>query len=142
MGVENIDSYQELKKLDEQIESATELAALKPIYFRLNEIIQAFPGDFDVQFTGNEVKQRLMARGTLLKQQGISPSPPAPPQPAMPETQPPPLPTPFPETVAAAPVAEPEPLEPVASPAPPEPPAPRESSVMITAAPSPSFPRS
>ncbi|MGA2274448.1 MAG: PEGA domain-containing protein [Bryobacteraceae bacterium] len=140
MGVENIDSYQELKKLDEQIESATELAALKPIYFRLNEIIQAFPGDFDVQFTGNEVKQRLMARGTLLKQQGISPSPPAPPQPAMPETQPPPLPTPFPETVAAAPVAEPEPLEPVASPAPPEPPAPRESSVMITAAPSPSFP--
>jgi len=104
VGVENIDSYGELKSLDEQIEAATELAALKPIYFRLNEIMQAFPGDFDVQFTGNEVKQRLMARGTLLKQQGISaappavavtsenpPQPPAPPPPPIPATQPPPL---------------------------------------------------
>ena len=157
MGVENIDSYQELKKLDEQIESATELAALKPIYFRLNEIIQAFPGDFDVQFTGNEVKQRLMARGTLLKQQGISapppppasavtpempPEPPAPPPPAMPETQPPPpavevapppvLPTLFreipPETVVA-------PAEPLAAPQLPEPVAGPQAAEPVASAP-------
>ncbi|MFZ0935796.1 MAG: hypothetical protein WA015_15855, partial [Bryobacteraceae bacterium] len=69
MDVGNIDSFEELKKLDEQIQAVNELAALKPIYFRLNEIIQAFPGDFDIQFTGNEIKQHLMARGTLLKQQ-------------------------------------------------------------------------
>ena len=73
LGVENVNPHEELKRLDEQIKSATELAALKPIYFRLNEIIQAFPGDFDVQFTGNEIKQRLMARGTLFKQQETSP---------------------------------------------------------------------
>src|SRR5450759_1526409 len=89
VGMENINPHEELKKLDEQIESATELAALKPIYFRLNEIIQAFPGDFDAQFTGNEIKQRLRARGTLLKQQESSPPPPpAPPPPAMPAAQP------------------------------------------------------
>ncbi len=148
MGVENIDSYQELKKLDEQIESATELAALKPIYFRLNEIIQAFPGDFDVQFTGNEVKQRLMTRGTLLKQQGTSSSPPPP---VMPEAEAPP-PGPVLDTVLPASAAPPEPIvppappEPVAQPAPPEPvaqpapAAPQEPPIMITASPSPAFP--
>jgi len=77
VGVDNIDSTEEFKKLEHQIESAVELAELKPIYFRLNEIMQAFPGDFDVQFTGNEIKQRLMARGTVLKQQGTAPAQPA-----------------------------------------------------------------
>ncbi len=78
MGVENVDPLEELKRLGEQIESATELAALKPIYFRLNEIIRTFPDDFDIQFTGYEIKQRLMARGTLLKQQETAPPPPLP----------------------------------------------------------------
>jgi hypothetical protein len=123
--VENTDSYQELKRLEEQIESATELAALKPIYFRLNEIIQAFPGDFDVQFTGNEIKQRLMARGTLLKQQGNAvAAPPAPPtaEPAMELTEPSPPPGPSPDMVPAEPVAPPSApvqAEASASPAPP-----------------------
>jgi hypothetical protein len=136
VGVENVNPHEEFKRLDEQIESATELAALKPIYFRLNEIIQAFPGDFDVQFTGNEIKQRLVARGTLLKQQGTSPPPPpVPPPPAMPAAQPPPLPTSFLDTVAPAPAAPAEPpVMPAATPlplslpffgsAPPEPPPP------------------
>jgi len=165
VGLENIDSYEELKRLDEQIESATELAALKPIYFRLNEIIQAFPGDFDVQFTGNEVKQRLMARGTLLKQRGSAlappqppppafavtpenpPEPPAPPPPPLPETQPPPpaidvtppppLPTPFLDT---APPATPEPPVAPAPPAPLESPVPHEPPVIIAESPSPLFP--
>lgn len=78
MGVENVDPLEELKRIGEQLESATDLAALKPIYFRLNEIIRAFPDDFDVQLTGDEIKQRLMARGALLKQQETSPPPPPP----------------------------------------------------------------
>ncbi len=73
--MESVNPQEELKRLDEQIKSATELAALKATYFRLNEIMQAFPGDFDVQFTGDEIKQRLIARGRLLKQQETSPAP-------------------------------------------------------------------
>ena len=116
VDVENINPHEELKKLEEQIESAAELAALKPIYFRLNEIIQAFPGDFEVQFTGNDIKQRLMARGTLLKQQETSPPPPPPEVPAAP---PPPLPTSFLDTVAPLPLAPPEPpVVPEATPSP------------------------
>src|ERR1035438_6241023 len=115
---ENINLHEELKKLREQIEHAAELAALKPIYFRLNEIIQAYPGDFEVQFTGNDMKQRLMARGTLLKQQETSPPPP-PPAPEMPAAPPPPLPTSFLDTMAPVPVALPEPpVGPAATPSP------------------------
>ena len=114
--MENINPHEELKRLEEQIESAAELAALKPIYFRLNEIIQAFPGDFEVQFTGNDLKQRLMARGTLLKQQETSPPPPPPEMPAAP---PPLLPTSFLDTVAPLPLAPPEPpVLPEATPSP------------------------
>ena len=76
--MENVNPQEELKRLDEQIESATELAALKPIFYRLNEIVRGFPDDFDVQLTGDEVKQRLIAHGTLLKQQETSPPPSAP----------------------------------------------------------------
>jgi hypothetical protein len=92
--VEDINPLEELGRLDEQVQSATALAALKPVYFRLHEIIQAFPGDFDVQFTGDEIKQRLIARGTLLKQQETSPPPPP---------APPPLPASFLDTAAPAP---------------------------------------
>jgi hypothetical protein len=96
--MENADRIEELKRLGEQIESASELAALKPIFYRVNEIIRAFPDDFDLQFVGDEVKQRLMARGTLLKQQEASPPPPPPPPPpelaVTPEIPPPPPPPP------------------------------------------------
>jgi hypothetical protein len=106
VDAENINLHEELKRLEEQIESAAELAALKPVYFRLNEIIQAFPGDFEVQFTGNDLKQRLMARGALLKQQESSPPPPPP---AMPQAEPPTLPAFFPDAVMPPPEAPPEP---------------------------------
>jgi hypothetical protein len=112
VSVENVNPHDELSRLDEQIQSATELAALKPIYFRLNEILQAFPGDFDIQFTGNDVKQHLMDRGKLLKQQEIAP--------------PPPLPS-WRELVASAPAPPVAPLplsSPFSEPAPPEPPEP------------------
>jgi hypothetical protein len=118
VDVDNINPHEELKRIEEQIESAAELAALKPIYFRLNEIIQAFPGDFEVQFTGNDIKQRLMARGTLLKRQETSPPPPPAP-PAMPAAPPSPLPTSFLDTAAPVPVAPPEPpVGPAATPSP------------------------
>jgi hypothetical protein len=120
VGVENINPHEELKRLDEQIQSATEFGALKPVYFRLNEIIQAFPGDFDVQFTGNEIRQRLVARGTLLRQQEASPPPPPVPPPAMPAAYPPPLSTSFLDTPASAASAPPEaPVMPGAAPVPP-----------------------
>ncbi|MGA1994501.1 MAG: PEGA domain-containing protein [Bryobacteraceae bacterium] len=112
MGLENVNPHEELKRLDEQIGAATELAALKPIYFRLNEIVQAFPGDFDIQFIGNDIKQRLMARGVALKQQETSPPP-------LLAAEPPPLPTFPPDTVAPAAAAPSEP--PVTPPATPLP---------------------
>ncbi|MGA3018120.1 MAG: PEGA domain-containing protein [Bryobacteraceae bacterium] len=119
MGEENVNLHRELTGLDEQIQSATELATLKKIFVRLNEIVQGFPNDFDIQLTGNEIKQRLMARGSLLKQQ------------ALPAAQPSALTTSFLDTVAPAPVAPSEPplqlpfpLSPLSDTAPPEPPPP------------------
>ena len=35
--------------LDEQIDQITELAGLKPIFFRVDELAKAHPGDFEVQ---------------------------------------------------------------------------------------------
>jgi len=108
VGLEGVNPHEELKRLDERIDLATDLAALKPIYFRLNEIIQAFPGDFDLQFTGDEIKKRLIARGTLLKEQQTSPPlPPAPPP--MPTAEPPPPPSSSLDTMALGPTAPPEP---------------------------------
>lgn len=108
MGAENVNPHEELKWLEVQIQLATDLAALKPLYVRLNEILQEFPGDFDIQFAGNEIKQRLMERGTILKQREAVPPPFAPP--------PPPAPTPrqTSETVAPAalPLFDSSPLEP------------------------------
>jgi hypothetical protein len=118
VDVENINPHEELKRLDDQIQSATEFGALKPVYFRLNEIVQAFPGDFDVQFTGNEIRQRLVARGTLLRQQETSPPPPpVPSPPAMPAAYPSPLSASFPDSAPAAPPESP--LMPGAAPVPP-----------------------
>ena len=106
VGVGNIDPLEELKRIGEQVESTTDFAALKPIFYRLTEIIRAVPDDFDVQFTGNEIKQRLIARGTLLKQRETSPPPPPP---SMPAAQPPPVPTSFLDTAAPSPAAPTEP---------------------------------
>jgi len=78
VGLENVNPREELKRLEEQIKAATQLAELKPIYFRLNEIISAHTGDFDVWVAGNDVKQLLVARGTLIQQGDIAPGAPAP----------------------------------------------------------------
>jgi hypothetical protein len=131
VGVENRNPHEELLQLDRQIQAATELAALKPIYFRLNEIMQAYPADFDVQFTGNDVKQHLMARGHVLKQQETAPLPPPS---AAPILSPPPLAVPWPDA-APPPVVPAAPQTMPLSPPPlpffnvaPPPPAPRAAS--------------
>jgi hypothetical protein len=90
VGVDNVDPGEELKRLDGQIRSVTEFAELKPIYARVNEILRAFPDDFEVQFTATEIKQRLMAQGRLLKQQETAqaPSEPRTPSPRTPLARP------------------------------------------------------
>ena len=115
--MENINPHDELGKLDEQIKSATGFAALKPIYFRLREIMQAFPDDFDVQVTGEEIKQRLIARGSLLKElEAFQPPPPVQPPPPAPPQQPPPALVVTPENPPLPPTRPPTP-----PPAPPRP---------------------
>ena len=122
MDAENVNPQEELKRLEERIETATELAELKPIFFRLNEIIRSFPGDFDVQFTADEVKRHLIAHGTLFKQREASAAPPPatappPPPPAPPAVPPPPAAPPEPPAVPAAkPENPPQPQTPPAAP--------------------------
>lgn len=103
-GVENLDPRDELKRLEQQITAATDLAQLKPIYFRLNDIIQQYAGDFDVWVAGNDLKQLLVARGNLIQRGDVAARPATPPAPP-----------------ATPPMAAPPP--PAATPEPPEPPA-------------------
>ena len=70
MGPQNQNPLDELQSLDEQIGQTTELAGLKPIFFRLDEIAKAHPGDFEVQLSVTELKQKVVTRGTALKQLG------------------------------------------------------------------------
>lgn len=68
----------ELKRLDEQVEEVTDLAGLKPIFYRLDDISKQFSGDFEVQLGVADVKQHLVNRGMRLKEAltaGASPSP-------------------------------------------------------------------
>jgi len=70
---------EEILALDEQIDQARDLSALKPIFHRLNEIASQHADDFDVQLAAGEAKQRLIERGNLLKTKTRSMVPPAPP---------------------------------------------------------------
>src|SRR5258708_2661346 len=47
-----------------------ELAGLKPIFFRVDELAKAHPDDFEVQLAASDVKQRVVTRGTALRQSG------------------------------------------------------------------------
>ena len=60
----------ELKSLDRQIDEIRELAALKPIFYRLDAIAKEHADDFEVQLSAGEVKQRVVARGTTLRALG------------------------------------------------------------------------
>jgi hypothetical protein len=80
VGPENQNPLNELQLLEQQVDQITELAGLKPIFARVDELAKDHPGDFEVQLAASEVKQKVLARGTVLKQLG--------------QTSPPPLPTP------------------------------------------------
>jgi len=129
VGVENLNPLDELKRLGEQIELATDLAALKPIYYRLNEIAQNYLADFDVQLAASDIKGRLVARGTQLKQQESSPPPPPPI--SFIDT---PAPAPF-EPPLVEPAVTPEPARPVVNPVrpPASPPPPRSTPIWRSA---------
>jgi hypothetical protein len=70
VGPVNQNPLDELQILDEQIGQVTELSGLKPIFFRLDELAKEYPGDFEVQLAVTEIKQRVVTRGTALKQLG------------------------------------------------------------------------
>ncbi|MSV35319.1 MAG: PEGA domain-containing protein [Bryobacterales bacterium] len=68
MGPENTNPLEELKLLEGRIDRTGDLAGLKPIFARLDELARQHPADLDVQLAVSESKQRVLARGTLLKQ--------------------------------------------------------------------------
>ena len=75
MGPENQNPLDELQSLDEQIGQTTELAGLKPIFFRLDELSKQHSSDFEVQLAVSEVKQRVVARGTAAEREADEASP-------------------------------------------------------------------
>ena len=70
MGPENLNPLDELKSLDQQVELVNDLAGLKPVFFRLEEIAKQNVNDFEVQLAVGDIKQHLVNRGTKLKQSG------------------------------------------------------------------------
>ena len=58
---------EEILALDAQIDEVGDLAELKRIFRRLNEIASQHADDFDVQLAAGEAKQRLIERGNRLK---------------------------------------------------------------------------
>jgi hypothetical protein len=68
VGPENLNPLDELKSLDQQVEVVNDLAGLKPIFFRLEEIAKQNVNDFEVQLAVGDIKQHLVNRGTKLKQ--------------------------------------------------------------------------
>ena len=101
MGTENQNPLDELQELDRQIDQVTDLGGLKPIFFRLDELGKEHPGDFEVQLAVTEVKQRVLQRGTALKQSAPAKVGPV----VVPVDLPPPLPPP--PVADAAPPKEP-----------------------------------
>jgi hypothetical protein len=69
VGAENLNPLEELKSLERQLGQAADLAALRPIFYRLEEIARQHSGDFEVQLVANEIKQRLVSRGAQMRQQ-------------------------------------------------------------------------
>ena len=122
MGLDNQKAMEQLRNLEQQVDSADDLAALKPIFFRLEEIAKENVHDFDVQLKVGDIKQHLVNRGAKIKQsketqaretrsKEFKPAPPPPP-PAMAAPPYPPIPAPPPPPMAAPPAAEPLPPSP------------------------------
>jgi hypothetical protein len=99
---ENFSPLEELKYLDRRVDSTTSLDQLHPVFERVEEIARKYSGDFEVQLAAHEVKQRVLAHGSKLRQmrpEPIAAPPPAPLPISQPISQPPPV-----ETVPHTPV--------------------------------------
>ncbi len=89
MGPQNLNPLDELRSLDQQVELVNDLAGLKPIFFRLEEVAKQNANDFEVQLAVGDIKQHLVNRGTKLKQ--MKEATPQPPPIAAPPPMPPPV---------------------------------------------------
>ena len=68
----------ELHLLEREVETVSDLGALKMLFYRLEAISQQAPNDSDVQAAVAQVKQKILARGLQLKQAGGAASTPTP----------------------------------------------------------------
>jgi hypothetical protein len=108
VGSESLNPLDELRGLDRQVDEVPDLAGLKPIFARLDEIAKAHSGDFEVQLAADDVKQHVVRRGKALREMPppdsvvIAPAPPA--------FQPPPSPAPTPPARPPAKVAQAAPV--------------------------------
>lgn len=73
MGAENLNPFDELKRLDGQIETVSTVGGLKPILFRLEEIQRQNATNFDVQLLVGDIKDHLVKHGTNLRGQQATP---------------------------------------------------------------------
>ncbi|MEO8027132.1 MAG: PEGA domain-containing protein, partial [Bryobacteraceae bacterium] len=85
----------ELKRLDAEVDRVRDLADLKPIYYRLDELSKANAGDFEIQLVVADIKQHLVNHGMKLKEGAGGPTgsfapPPPPGPPNIPSTATPP----------------------------------------------------
>ncbi len=68
VSANSLNPLDELKFVDLQIDHVADLAGLKPIFTRVDEIGRLHSGDLEVQLAVGEIKQRIVDRGKLLKQ--------------------------------------------------------------------------
>ena len=65
--VRTLNLLEELESLGAQIEQAGDLETLKTIFYRLDEIAQQYPSDFDIQLAARDLRQRLLDCGNRLR---------------------------------------------------------------------------
>ena len=68
MGSGNQHPLDELSLLAEQVGQIGDLESLRPVFYRVEEIIKQHTDDFEVQLAASELKQKVIARGTELRQ--------------------------------------------------------------------------
>ena len=68
VGSERLNPLDELRSLDQQVDEVPDLAGLKPIFARPDEIAKAYSGEFEVQLAADDVKQHVVRRGKALRE--------------------------------------------------------------------------
>lgn len=67
VSANSLNPLDELKFVDLQVDHVADLAGLKPLFARVDEIGRLHSGDLEVQLAVAEIKQRIVDRGKLLK---------------------------------------------------------------------------